>query len=331
MEKKNVLSLHPEVAKRLRNELFSLLSASEGGGHSVFADPDRETEARLKALGYVGSWEEAGSQENWFVGPDPAGMMGPYQLFNTAKGLVHQGQWLQAVQMFRLAVQADPNNTDARMGLVHSLVKNSEYAAALREAHEAMALHPEKGEVRYTLGRLLLSQHRPGDALAAATKALIDGADPVSGHMLVGECAQTLGDHDKAIRSFQSVLNLDESYIPARFGLGRSFASIGKPIKAEQEFRSVLEQNPYWAPAQYNYGVFLMNRQEFQEAIPYFQKAIRISRTYAEPHHALAVVYYENGKIRKAQEHLEEALRYANEAETRAATLALREEIGRRL
>lgn len=86
----------------------------------------------------------------------------------TALGHAHlmAGEGDKAIEYFRIAVQKDPRNPQARNGLGDALLKtNSDLDEALYQAQEALRLSPGSAAIRDTVGWILY-QH--GDLEAAA-------------------------------------------------------------------------------------------------------------------------------------------------------------------
>jgi arylsulfatase A-like enzyme/Tfp pilus assembly protein PilF len=329
LEGEDLVAARPEVAAELREKLFSLLStsASGGGAHAWFRGRDAETQQRLEALGYVGSWKEVGPQESWFVGPNPREMMDAHRWFNLARTYVHQGMWLQAIEAFRQAIETNPNSLDARTGLVQAFLQCGEKAAALGGAREAVELAPDKGEAWLLLARSLLLHRRFDEALQAATEALAKGADPVASWIVVGEASESTGDYEKAVSAYRHALGEDPSHFQSRLGLATCLARTGRNDEARGEFELGLRDNPYWAPAHYNYGVFLFEQRYVREAMVRFRRALKLSPKYVAAHHALAILLHEDGKDHDAVPHLEAVVRYTHDPARREAARSLMESI----
>ncbi len=326
-ENKNQVHAYPDTAEALKEKLFSLISQAPEEGHAAFSDPDKETEARLIALGYVGSWEKAGHKTSWFDGANPMDMMEAHEWYNLGRGYVHQGQWLEAALAFRRALQANEHNKDARIGLVSTLLHSGDHSAALKEAEKTVALYPEQGDVWMMLAGLLFLHGRHDEALRASHKGLDNGGDPVDGWMMVGRCTEQAGDHAKAVQAYERILEIDPTILPARLRLATCLARLGGIENAENEFRLAIQNSPYWAPVHYNFGVFLLDHDRTEEATTSFERAVQLSPTYAAAHHALAILYRKDGKNEAALQHVEAVIRYARDQERRHSALTLKKQL----
>lgn len=326
-EMSNVIEVYPDTAAQLTEKLFSLVSEAPEEGHSMFTDTDQETQARLEALGYVGSFEEAGPRPAWFEGANPMEMMDAHQSYNTGRGFVHAGQWIEAAEAFRHALETNEQNKDARIGLVDALLRGGDLPAALKEAKDAVTMYPHEGRLWRLYAGLLLQQRRFDDALHASRQALANGADPIEAWILIGRCIEALGDFPEAVAAFRRVLEIDPTVFQARVRLATCLAMLARTKEAENQFHLALEDNPYYAPAHYNFGVFVLQKERVNEAIAAFEKAVQFSPAYAEAHHALAILYNNDGQAQAAQPHLEAVIRYADDPKRREAARMLLEEI----
>ncbi len=322
-EQTNLAAKYPHIAESLRSKLLALMAEPAEIGHSLFREPDRETAERLQALGYIASWQPAGRKDTWFTGPNPVEMMPAHEWFNIGRNYVHEGLWLEATQAFYRALDANPANKDARLGLVHAYGRLGEATAALREAAKALALDPHDGRLRLTHARLLLGRGEPAAALEDAHRALRDGADPFDGWMSVGECYEALATATEAMDAYRHALRIDPSHFRARFALARILATRGELDEAEREFVAAIAANPYWALGRHNYGVFLAKHGRTEEATEQLRMALSLSPTYVAAHHALGVILAEQGQTAEAATHLEAVCRYAADPERKQAAADL--------
>ena len=67
-------------------------------------------------------------------------------------------------------------------------------------------------------------------------------------------------------------------------------------------FDKVLEYYPDNALAINNIGGILLQQEEFEKAIPYFERAISLDETSANYHYGLVLCYYKLGKLNEAFE-----------------------------
>jgi Flp pilus assembly protein TadD len=80
--------------------------------------------------------------------------------------LLDQGRLAEAVDRFRRAVEADPENLAALNNLGVTLRKQKDFATAVATLQRAARLHPEDARVHVNLGLAFQGLNRTSDALA---------------------------------------------------------------------------------------------------------------------------------------------------------------------
>src|SRR5258708_30148637 len=95
---------------------------------------------------------------------------------------------------------------------------------------------------------------------------------------------------------------------------GQRALQAGALVRAEQLFRQYFSQNPNPAEAFANRGAICARREQFSEAVAYYQKALKANPKLAPVHFNIAVALGQLKEYGKAAEHLREFLKtYPNE------------------
>lgn len=121
------------------------------------------------------------------------------------------------------------------------------------------------------------------------------------------------GKTDAAIAEFQSALNTDPNYFPARLNLAYGYERAGKIEEAIAAYRAAIELQPRNFFARNNLGVLLDKKGSYDEAIAEFEHAIR-----SEPGNSMALKNRETAKKNQAAIQEREAQIAQAEKETRA-------------
>jgi len=111
-----------------------------------------------------------------------------------AETLRAQGQHLEAVEEWRLALRFDPKDRDTERELAASLYAGSQYLEALNTLERLLVHDPESVALHFLKGDCLLQQGQTAEAIGALTKAV--------------------------------------SYLPARASLGRALLAEGRGVEA---------------------------------------------------------------------------------------------------
>jgi len=127
------------------------------------------------------------------------------------------------------------------------------------------------------------------------------------------EC-QMNGQLDEAIDLYKESIDLYPTAEAHTF-LGWTYSFQGKLDEAIQECKIAIEIDPEFGNPYNDIGAYLIEKEEYEDAIPWLKKAIEAKRyeSYHFPHFNLGRVYVAQGMMRWAQEQFEKALDLAPE------------------
>lgn len=221
-----------------------------------------------------------------------------------------------------------------------ALGKPSKTKAAL---HKAIKLDPEYTAAYLKLAELHFYYQEYKQTFEYTSKALKINDKLPKAYFIRGMAFSEKGYRDKAISSFQEVINLDPEHYKAFIELGFIYAKKGDPL-AESYFKGALNIDPQSIEALYALGMFyqkygnpeeaintynmlldvdsnnkfanynigyihLAINEEFAKAIPFFNKAIAIDPEYIQAYYNKAHSYELLGQYKKAEAIFQEALK----------------------
>ncbi|MGL4599044.1 MAG: tetratricopeptide repeat protein [Bacteroidia bacterium] len=171
------------------------------------------------------------------------------------------GKAQRAEQLFKRAVEIEPNNTECLLRL-----------AQLDHFFE-----------RYDSEMKLLDQ---------TLKADIHNAQA---YFMKGMVFKAIGDTSKAISSMQTAVEQDPDYYNAYIQLGIIYASQGNPI-ATQYYVNALKVNPSSEEALYNLAKFYQDINDFPAALENYTILTRVNPKNFDAHYNMGVIYIEKLK-----------------------------------
>jgi tetratricopeptide (TPR) repeat protein len=135
-------------------------------------------------------------------------------------------------------------------------------------------------------------------------------------HLNLGSNYLKKGDLDKAQSEFQLVLDktlqVKGSYDKDTSIAFRGFSGLGEiALKrsdfetAQKHFRQALEISPLDETAAYNVGEIFFSNLKIDEAIAYFELAIKINKDWSKSYNRLGMVYLNKGDFAKARENFQ--------------------------
>ena len=119
------------------------------------------------------------------------------------------------------------------------------------------------------------------------------------------------GDYEVALEKLQKALKADPDYATAHTVTGVLYSRIGESEKAGKHYRRAAELNPDDGGVLNNYGQYLCSVGKFEQAYPYFQRAIE-QAFYPTPELALTNAgrcATAEGDYTKAENYLRRALK----------------------
>lgn len=120
---------------------------------------------------------------------------------------------------------------------------------------------------------------------------------------------QMSGDLEAAIESYRRSIDLHPTAEAHTF-LGWAYSFQGKIEEAIQECEIAIQIDPDFGNPYNDIGVYMIERGEYDEAIPWLLKAMEASRYEPRhyPHINLARVYVRKGKVQEAVAEIRKAL-----------------------
>ena len=255
----NILNLQAEVARSVATELRASMTSQERSGLTAERPPvdpvaydayvrgnyflgrgTTEAEHR-KAIGY---FQQA-------IAADPA-YAAAYARLSVCYsqmgylGMVRPQEVLPLAEAAALRAVA----LDSMLGGAHTAVARVEaryrwnFAAAEREYRRGIELNSKDPEGHFGYGLLLASLKRSDEAIAEMK--VVQELDPLT---LIYQAAAALpyymaGRYQEAIAQSQKPLEIDSTYIRARYWLGMSYQETGRPLDAIREFEDLRARAP---------------------------------------------------------------------------------------
>lgn len=147
--------------------------------------------------------------------------------YDQALDALDRKQLQQAENLFKKALDENPNSAPALLGLAEVARLRKQDAEAERLVRRAVQVAPANGESQLALGRLLFAQRKFKEAepyFLKAADALPSSTAPV---LALGELyLNILRAPDKAVGAFKKATQLNPRHAGARYGLGMSYMAL---------------------------------------------------------------------------------------------------------
>jgi arylsulfatase A-like enzyme/Tfp pilus assembly protein PilF len=283
-ERINAVNARSTMAAGLAGEAQKIEASFGAASHPEAPQPDAETLARLKSLGYAGVVATPATTGR---GIDPKDAVAGIERFRSglasATRALAAGHAAEALPILQKLLPENGRSYelhlalgDAYLGLKNYQRAEDEYAAAgllnpaaaapplaaarsrlehgdvagaLARTADAERLEPGSGDAAFMRGLIAEQQGQMADALTHYEAALRVNPSDTAARARFASAALQLGRLDTAREQFTVLLR--SGYRPSRmhFGLGQVARAQGDPARAAAEYREALRLEPAFAPA----------------------------------------------------------------------------------
>lgn len=159
-----------------------------------------------------------------------------------------------AADFFRQGVEITPGTTALGRSLRHKLATATYMSGDVRGAvkwfEETLQYAPAGGidetaaKAHYSLGVLMASSGRGGEAIRHLTAAVRYGPSYLEAHQALGDALRRSGRVESSMASYAKALEIDPRAAEARFGYGIALARLGRYREARDWFADAMARNP---------------------------------------------------------------------------------------
>jgi len=193
-----------------------------------------------------------------------------YYHFSLARNYEESGNFLNAVDEFKKAIQQDPQSPNLYIELANAYLRNRQLNNAIREAENAVRVDPESLEAHRLLGSIYYNIVRNEDS----------GRAPTSSEYL-----------KKAIQEYEKICSLDSSDTNSLVVLSLLYRYDGQGDKAVATAKRLLDKAPSSEAGLANLAQIYSEQGNTQEAINVFKKALEVNPNSPRILEQMAIAY----------------------------------------
>lgn len=260
----------PEVVQAAVTRLAAIARAEAAPASAV---PSPEAQARLRALGYVGSAPL--SRPSGVGGVNPAARIADWVVFEHALDQLNAGRTREALAALAALHAANPASHVIAETYARALSEQGRHREALAIYRRAVRTWPGESMLFHDLAVAAQRAGLQDEALRAEQASI--ALDPKNGaaHNGIGLVLVEAGRLAEAKQAFERAVTGDASSAEYRANLGNAARASGDAAGAEAAYRSALELDSGSANALNGLGVLLVETGRAREAIPVLERAVR--------------------------------------------------------
>ncbi|PWT88948.1 MAG: hypothetical protein C5B55_12220 [Blastocatellia bacterium] len=192
-----------------------------------------------------------------------------------------------------------PQRSNAVLLLADCNVRLGNYKKVIESLTPLADADPNNQTVAFLLGSALI-----GDGQVERSQVIIDkvfrDADSAQAHLLMGSILLMADDGHGAIREFERAIQLDPKLPTLHAWYGRALMRMGDGVKAKEALQTELAANQNDFEANLFTGVLLRQDKQFDEALQYLTRAVRLRPRDQYARYHMAAVYVALGKPKEA-------------------------------
>ena len=278
-ERTNIFGPNSSQAERFIREMKRIEERSPvpETGSEAPRQPDDDTLAKLKALGYVGGFTSSAKLNRSSGLADPKDKILLYNKLKQAEGASADREYDEALRLIGEVVAEDPGIMEARQVRGNIYMELDRPQEALEECRAALEIDPEYEAAIFTMAQAYRKLGRLDEAAAGFQRLIqMDPKDPKP-YLNLGEISIDAGDFDAAVSHLEKAVAADPEHSAVAHNLlGSAYLEKKMLEPAEREIRTSLEMRPQMPDAHYNLGLLYEEKGDLRRAAEEYRKEIEI-------------------------------------------------------
>jgi tetratricopeptide (TPR) repeat protein len=216
--------------------------------------------------------------------------------------LENQKQYAHATVAEETKVKMPEPTAQSCESLGDRYVIDGKNVKALMEYTKALELEPASINVRYKMGRVLLRQRLPVDALQQFEEVV--RRDPSNPLGYYGKSLVYIGQNDleKSEENLEKTVKIDSTLWQAHALLGLVCDLKKQHARAVEQYEKTLVLNPRSAAVYNNLGISLYSLRDYDRAVDAFRSALRLDPENTKAANNLGLALYSAGRHQQAFE-----------------------------
>jgi len=206
------------------------------------------------------------------------------------------------------ALTTDPEFMDEFVKAGVDLLAQEQYDAAEEQFKKALAFNPNNTDARFRLGFTQVSQRKYREAVEIFEELILMDPQNINAFFMLGMAYSELREYYPCISNLQYALRMQPAFVEARLTLADAYHHQGKYLISLRELEALEQYIPDEDTTYLHRGMILMEMEQYEDAIPYFEKVIEVKPNVGEAYDLLVGLYENLGQFERGIELAQRAL-----------------------
>jgi serine/threonine protein kinase len=298
-------ALKKDPDKRPENSVFFTRKLRDAYNQATEEKPDKKVFAHAKT-------EIPPSQAETVISPEQQKIQIIWELFQKGLSFSNKNRYQEALEVYNLILQHDPNNIYARLNRGDALINLKQYTGAIEAFDHVLTLDPRNIHALNLKGMAYGRSKRYKEAIAAYDQAI--GINPAfkDAHNNKGVALHALGKYSAAIAAYDQAIAIDPRYSLAYLNKGIALDATWRTHDAIRAYDLAIQHNPWNIDAYKNKAktILLFGKLEDRvAAIAVYEQMIQLNLADSEAFIDMGNVYVVLKQAQNALRAFDQAIR----------------------
>jgi len=309
-EEMNVFDRNPAVASRMTAALDRLMAeTSRDAPAPESADLDKETVARLAALGYVGAKMSARTPAEGASLADPKDKLRVFTAVQEAGELVVKDDYAAAARTLETALREDPKMPQALLMLGGAYAELGRIEDAKAQFDLVLKDDPKSVQALVGLASVLLREGKTADVVALCKRTLSLDDQNTQAYAFLGEVYTGQNKPAQALPYLEKAVAIQPKLTQNRLNLAGCLIEVKQFARAEALLKEIIQDYPKFPLAQFNLGLLYDEQGRLADAKAAYGAEVNAYPGHFKARFNLGKVLFQLGDDAAALEQMREVVR----------------------
>ena len=307
-ETTNIIEKQRSVFLALNDRAADFIKAAPQDSYKLdFSKVDEETQAKLAALGYIGSFSNPEKLKGKRLA-SPRNKIGIFNELSRAREIGLEGDAQEAIGIFRRIIAEDPEITDAYFSLGNVYFKTGKYEEAIQAFRQSLERKPDDSFTVINIANSYVAMGRFAEAERFVLEYIDSGFSDPQLYFLLGNMNFHRKNYEAAVPYLKKCLSLNAQSASSHNTLAAISIIKNDLGPAQEHLDAARRLNPRLSNLNYNQAQLLENRGEVAAAVAAYEEELVQSPKHFKAMFNLSRLFRRTGEEGREREILRRCL-----------------------